>query len=113
MGPVKAVVMNYAWKLFSAADLTIAADDRVAKDILRIHADREVVVASNLADAIRIAAERTGTDKGIVFDGCYGAINMTRPMAEFLVAKAPEVARRVDEELLPKWLRQRNLPVAA
>jgi hypothetical protein len=113
MGPVKAVVMNYAWKLFSAADLTIAADDRVAKDILRIHADREVVVASNLAEAIKIAAERTGTDKGIVFDGCYGAINMTRPMAEFLVAKAPEVARRVDEELLPKWLRQRNLPVAA
>jgi hypothetical protein len=113
MGPVKAVVMNYAWKLFSAADLTIAADDRVAKDVLRIHADRDVVVAPNLTEAVRIAAEMTGTDKGIVFDGCYGAINMTRPMAEFLLAKAPEVARLVDRELLPKWLRQRNLPAAA
>jgi hypothetical protein len=38
---------------------------------------------------------------------------MTRSMAEFLLARAPEVARRVDEELLPKWLRQRNLPAAA
>jgi hypothetical protein len=113
LGPVKAVVMNYAWKLFSAADLTIAADERVAKDVLRIHANSNVVVASNLAEAIQIAADRTGTDKGIVFDGCYGAINMTRPMAEFLLAKAPEIARNVDDVLLPKWLRQRNLPVAA
>ena len=34
---------------------------------------------------------------------------MTRAMAEHLVEQAPAVAHRVDEELLPKWLRQRNL----
>lgn len=112
-GPVKAVVINYAWKLYSAANLTIAADGRVAKDVLRIHADRNVLVAANLPEAVQMAAEHTGTDKGIVFDGCYGAINMTRAMAEFLIAKAPEVSRRVEEELLPKWLRQRNLSIAA
>jgi len=55
-------------------------------------------------------ADPADAAKGIVFDGCYGAINMTRPMAEFLLAKAPEVARNVDDVLLPKWLRQRNLP---
>jgi hypothetical protein len=108
---IKGVVMNYAWKLASTADLTVAADANVGKDLLRIHPDKDIVVANNLAEAVQIVTDRSGTDKGIVFDGCYGAINMTRPMAEFLIAKAPEVARRVDEVLLPKWLRQRGLPV--
>ncbi|CAM3610848.1 hypothetical protein [Smaragdicoccus niigatensis] len=112
-GPVKAVVLNYAWKLFFAHNLTIAAGAVVGKDAQRIHANREVIVATDLAEAVRIAAERTGTERGIVFDGSYGAINMTRAMAEYLLAQAPEVSRRVDEELMPKWLRQRNLsPVA-
>jgi hypothetical protein len=112
-GPVKAVVMNYAWKLFAAADLTVAADADVGRDLTRIHPDKRVIVADNLAEAVRIASEQTGTDKGIIFDGCYGSINLTRAMAEHLLARAPEVSRRVDEELLPKWLRQHNLSVAA
>lgn len=111
--PVKAVVVNYAWKLFASSELTIAASERIGRDLSRIHTDRDIVVATDLTEAVRIAAERSGTRKGIVFDGCYGAINMTREMAEHLIAAAPEVSRRVDEELLPKWLRQRNLPVAA
>lgn len=112
-GPVKAVVMNYAWKLFAAADLTVAADPDVGKDLRRIHPDRNIMVANDLADAVRIATDQTGTDKAIVFDGSYGAINLTRPLAEHLLAVAPQVSRRVDAELLPKWLSQRNLsPVA-
>lgn len=112
-GPVKAIVMNYAWKLFATADVTIAADERVGRDLTRIHPDQRVIVARDLSDAVRIAAEVSGTDKGIVFDGCYGSINMTRPMAEHLMAMAPEVTQRVDEELLPKWLSQRGLPVSS
>jgi len=112
-GPVRALVMNYAWKLFTTARVTVAADPDVAKDLLRIHPDREIHAAADLPQAMDIAAERAGTDKAIVFDGCYGAINLTRPLAEDLIARAPEVSRRVDEELLPKWLRQRNLALAA
>lgn len=108
-GPVKAVVLNYAWKLFAAADLTIGVGDPVGRDLRRIHPSQEILVEPDLPSAIETAARRTATDKGIVFDGCYGAINMTRPMAEYLLAQAPEVARRVDEELLPHWLAQRNL----
>lgn len=111
-GPVGAVVMNFAWKFTAAHDLTIAANPGIGKALLRIHKDKRVVVAEDLRAAVRIAAELTGTDKGIVFDGSYGAINMTRSMAEHLLAKAPEVAREVDEELMPKWLKQRNLPRA-
>lgn len=112
-GPVKAVVLNYAWKLFAGASLMVAAGPRVGKDLVRIHPDKQVVVASDLADAVQIAADRTGTDKGIVYDGSYDAINMTRSMSEYLIAKAPAVAREVDDVLLPKWLRQRNLPLAS
>jgi len=112
-GAVKAIVLNYAWKMFAAADLTIAADADVGRAVVRLHPGSEVVVAANLQEAREIAAERTGTDNAIVFDGCYGAINMTRSMAEHLIAQAPVVNRRVDEEQLPKWLAQRNLPLAA
>jgi hypothetical protein len=111
--PVSGVVVNYAWKLFDASSLTVAANERVGKDLLRLHPDREVVVASDLTEAIQIATQRTGTAKAIAFDGSYGSINMTRAMAEYLIDHAPGVARRVDEELLPKWLRQRNLATAA
>jgi hypothetical protein len=112
-GPVRAIVMNYAWKLFTTANLTVAADADVGKDLLRIHPDSQILVAENLPQAIDIAIEETGTDMGIVFDGCYGAINVTRPLAERLIAAAPAIADRVDEQLLPKWLGQRNLSLAA
>jgi hypothetical protein len=44
-----------------------------------------------------------------VFDGSFGSINLSPSMAEFMLKKAPEVSRNVDEELLPKWLRQRGI----
>ena len=43
-----------------------------------------------------------------MFDGSFGSINLSPALAEFLVQKVPEVSRKVDEELLPKWLRQRG-----
>ena len=39
----------------------------------------------------------------------YGSINLTRPLAEDFFDRAPAISRRVDEELLPKWLAQRKL----
>jgi hypothetical protein len=45
----------------------------------------------------------------IVFDGNFGHINCSPSMARFLLEKAPEVGRKVDEELLPMWLNQRGM----
>ena len=106
---VKAVVLNSAWKIASTPALTIGVGDRVSRDMMRIHSAQDVLAEPDLPAAVATAIERTGIDKGIVFDGCYGAINMTRSMAEYLLERAPEVARMVDEELLPRWLRQRGL----
>lgn len=62
--------------------------------------------------AMDFAYRATGTDKVIIFDGAMGAINVSESLAELLVKKAPEVSRRVDEELLPKWLSQRGVDMS-
>ena len=114
--PVKAVLINAAWKFPPVADITVAADPDVGRDLMMMYKprpDMEIVAGENLTDAFRIACEKAGTDKAIVFDGLYGAMNLTRSMAEYLIAKAPEVAREVDDVLLPKYLKQRNLALAA
>jgi hypothetical protein len=65
--------------------------------------------AENLLEAMEMAYERGETDKVICFDGSYGAINCSPSMAQHLLENAPACAREVDEELLPKWLKQRGI----
>ncbi len=67
------------------------------------------VTAESLETAMDFARRVAGTDKVIVFDGSFGSINLSPSMAESLLGKAPEVSRNVDDELLPRWLRQRGL----
>lgn len=110
---MKAMVLNYAWKMGGACGITVTADDAVAADFSRVHPDNDLHVASSLADAVDMAADLAGTDHGLVFDGCYGSINMTEPMARALIERAPEVSDDVDRVHLPKWLRQRGLEAVA
>jgi hypothetical protein len=67
------------------------------------------VTAESLEAAMSFAHRITGTNKVLLFDGSFGSINLSPPMVEFMLMKAPEVSRRVDEEFLPKWLRQRGI----
>jgi hypothetical protein len=68
-------------------------------------------VADTLEGAMEFAKRATGTDKVLVFDGARGGMNCSGPLAELLVARAPAVSERVDRVLLPKWLRQRGVPL--
>ena len=74
---------------------------------------RHARVLDTTEEAMAHAHRVTGTDKILVFDGAFGGINLSEPLAELLVKRAPEVSRRVDQELLPRWLRQRGIAVAA
>jgi len=67
------------------------------------------LVADDLFQAVELAKERGGSDKLIVFDGSYGSLNVSPSMAAHLYELAPEADRLVEEELLPKWLRQRGI----
>ena len=62
-----------------------------------------------LAEAVARACEAAGIDKVIAFDDSFGYITCSPSMAELLRRLAPEVARKVDTEYLPKWLSQRGL----
>jgi hypothetical protein len=53
----------------------------------------------------------TKTDKVLIFDGATGGVNVSESLANYLRERAPEVSRRVEEILLPKWLTQRNVDV--
>ena len=46
------------------------------------------------------------------FKGAMGGLNCSKSLAELLIRQAPLVSRRVDEELMPKWFRQRGVDVS-
>ena len=58
---------------------------------------------------MEFAYKTTGTKKVVIFDGAVGGINVSESLAEELLQKAPAVSAKVDEILLPKWLRQRGI----
>ncbi len=108
---VKALVINYAWReLFVELPSiypTIVAGSTLAQGLAK-RIQKHAVVAENLGEAMELAHQISKTNKTIVFDGSYGSINLSPAMGRFLLEKAPEVSRKVEEELLPKWLKQRS-----
>ncbi|MBW1789647.1 MAG: hypothetical protein JRK53_24045 [Deltaproteobacteria bacterium] len=111
---VKALVVNHTWRdAFAGLAMVypaFIADREVARGLPRRVASG-AVIAQDLAQALELACQKSGTDKAIIFDGSYGSINLTPSMGEFLMDKASAVARKVDEELMPKWLRQRGIDI--
>jgi hypothetical protein len=115
---IRAVVINQA--LIGLNDLnlqllfpTIFANRDVA-DVLTMDSanptmKHDAVTANSLEDAVTFAKRIGQTENVIVFDGSYGHVNMSPSMAKVLLDKAPDVSRIVDEELLPKWLKQRGI----
>jgi hypothetical protein len=67
------------------------------------------VIADTLETAMEFAGKAAATDKVIAFDGSFGNFTASPSMAEDLIRRAPAVSRKVDEELLPMWLKQRGI----
>ncbi|MBU2551610.1 MAG: hypothetical protein KKB20_24580 [Proteobacteria bacterium] len=113
---VKALVVNHSWREAFAGLAMVypvfIADRRVALGLPH-RVVNNATLAENLDQALELARQKTGTEKVMVFDGSYGAINLSPALGEYLAARAPEVGRRVDEELLPMWLKQRGLDPSA
>jgi hypothetical protein len=70
---------------------------------------KHAVLSESTESAMEFARKLTGTEKVLIFDGAPGGINLSQPLRDLLLAKAPEVNRRVEQELIPKWLRQRGV----
>jgi hypothetical protein len=118
---IKALVLNHAWLGVPQLELpthipTIVVGQDFAEllgtDPMNHDFMKYTVTAENLETAMNFAYRIANTDKVYVFDGCFGAMTCSPSLAEFLMKKAPEVSRRVDQELMPKWLRQRGFDPA-
>jgi hypothetical protein len=115
---LKALVINHMYTNMMCTELplniptvVVGRDlaDRLSYDPANPEFMSLAVSAKNLAVALNFARRIAGTDNVIVFDGSYGRINLSPALGEFLMEKAPDVSRKVEEELLPKWLKQRGL----
>ncbi len=109
---VKALVVNHSWREafggLAARYPTVLASSRVAEGMPKRVA-KTATIAENLERAMKIAEDLAGTEKAMIFDGSYGSMNLSPSLGAYLIEKAPEVSRQVDEELLPKWLKQRGI----
>jgi hypothetical protein len=119
---IKMVVHNYAWigypsAFFSQQVPTLVVGKEQASlfehDSQNTEYMKYAMIAESLKDSMNFAYKTTGTDKVIAFDGAVGGINVSRSLADYLLEAAPKVSARVDEVLLPKWLKQRGILVNA
>ena len=118
---IKALVINHAWTGLNATaranqipTIMVGRElsDRFIADSTNPHFMSHAVTAETLETALEFAHRIAKTDNVIVFDGSLGSINLSQSLAEYLLKKAPAVSRKVDEELLSKWLRQRGIDAA-
>ncbi|AOQ22907.1 hypothetical protein Maut_00432 [Moorella thermoacetica] len=118
---IKMCVHNYAWTGYPSAFFaeqipTVVVGQEQAelfnRDPLNLNYMDYATVIKSTEAAMNFAYRATGTRKVIIFDGAMGGINVSEPLAELLTRKAPAVSERVDNELLPKWLRQRGVDMS-
>lgn len=119
---VKMCVHSYAWTgypsaFFSEHIPTVvvgqAQADLFNRDPQNLNYMQHAMVAGSTGAAMDFARKVAGTDKILIFDGAPGGINLSQPLADFLLKKAPEVNLRVERDLMPKWLKQRGVNLKA
>ncbi len=115
---IKMCVQNFAWGGYPSACFahnvpTVVVGEGQAeimnRDPQSIEYMSHSLIADSLEAAITFARKTTGTDNVLCFDGAAGGLNVSPSLALYLKERAPAIAEKVDQELLPKWLRQRGL----
>ena len=115
---IRAVVHNYAWTGYPSAFFAehtptiVVGKEQAAhfgRDPMNLEYMRYALTARDLKAAMEFAYRTTRTENVLIFDGATGGMNVSESLAEILRERAPEVNRRVDQELMPKWFQQRSL----
>ncbi|MGA2404096.1 MAG: hypothetical protein ABSG91_20710 [Syntrophobacteraceae bacterium] len=117
---VKMVINNYSFKgypsnFFAEHLPTVMVGEKMAELYRNCPQNSEymnyALTADNLRAAAQFAYHAAGTKNVIIFDGAREGINASNSLVGFLLDTAPQVAVEVERDLLPKWLRQRGLPL--
>lgn len=115
---IKMAVQNHAWvgypsKFFSEKVPTVVVGQDQAElfnmDSQNLRYMETAVVADSLEGAMAFAHMVAETDNVIAFDGAPGGFNLSVSLARQLEKAAPGVSERVDQELLPMWMKQRGI----
>jgi len=118
---IKMCVHNYAWTGYPSAFFaehipTVVVGNEQAelfdRDPLNLNYMDHAAVVKSTESAMNLAYKAAGTEKVIVFDGAMAGINISESLAELLIRKAPGVSEKVDNVLLPRWLRQRGVDLS-
>lgn len=118
---IKMCVHNYAWTGYPSAFFSehiptvVVGNEQVElfdRDPLNLNYMDFAAMVKSTEAAMNFAYQATGTNKVIIFDGAMSGINVSEPLAELFTKKAPEVSEKVDNILLPKWLRQRGVDLS-
>jgi hypothetical protein len=115
---IKMCVHNYAWTgypsaFFSEHIPTVVVGREQAelfnRDPQNLNYMKYSVLSESTESAMEFAHKASRCDKVLIFDGAPGGINLSQSLRDLLLARAPEVSRRVEGELIPKWLKQRGV----
>lgn len=115
---LRAMINNYACKGYPADFFAARVPSVIVGEKLKAVYDYDVesptysknsLMANDLVHAVEIVKRMTGCDYLVAFDGAVGGLNVSESLREFLLERAPIVRRKVDEEYMPKWLRQRGM----
>lgn len=118
---IKAMVMNHGWIGVPQMELpthipTFIVGRELAKvldkDPMNHNFMRYVAICDVLETAMEFARRTARTDYVIAFDGAFGTVTCSESLAKHLIERAPAVVSRVDDELMPIWLRQRGFDPA-
>jgi hypothetical protein len=114
---IKALIINYCFKgypgTFFAQQLPTlvvgAQADLFRGCVQNTNFMDHAIEVEDLNKGVGFAQRFAKTDQILAFDGAVGGLNASSAMAETLHNLAPEVAKEVDDVLMPKWLKQRGL----
>ena len=114
---IRALVINYCYKGYPGTffaqqlpTLVVAPQAELLRGCVQNTTFMDYALqVESLRKAVDFSQRIAGTDKILAIDGALGGLNVSNPLAEQLRSLAPEVSRRVDDVLMPKWLKQRGL----
>lgn len=114
---VKCFVINNTWvgaeNMMAERPVFIAGEAIAQSFIPNMTRWENIVVEKDLPSAVAKARAVGKTDHLMIFDGSFGSINVSRSLAAHMLKLVPEVAKEVDEVRLPKYLKQRGLPLSS
>lgn len=115
---IRSIVINYMaggvpsyfvfkhWKLHFSND---QAFRWLINEPSNCYLDRVSTVHDGLAAAVAAAKAESNCDHLFAFDNTPGAFRVSQGLAKILLGAAPRIVKDVEENLLPKWLRQRSI----